>query len=64
MKLGCVGGDRVFVGINGGGNPTEKDLVGPSCEGCCPGGKKFGIKPVCCGCNAIPVGCAFGNPLA
>lgn len=55
MKFCCVGGDNVFVGISGGGNPTEYDLVGPSCDDCCPGGRKFGKNPVCCGCSAIPV---------
>jgi hypothetical protein len=54
----CVGsGDKVFVGISGGGNPTENDLVGPSCEFCCPCGKKFGMNPVGWGCNGIPEGC-------
>jgi hypothetical protein len=48
----CVGvgnAAAVFVGINGAGNPIEKDLVGPKTEDCCPAGKKLGIYPVACG---------------
>ena len=45
-NCGWPGGDSVFVGIKGGGRLAEKERVGPSCEDCCPGGRKEGIKPV------------------